>query len=125
MVLNEPALVLNRNWVPVDVTTVLKAICKVYDGAARALEPGNGTLHDFDSWSALRVAEGQPCIRTAKLTLPVPEVIVLGRYADVPRRAVAFSRRNLYQRDHCTCQYCGSRPGTAEVTIDHILPRPP
>ena len=33
----------------------------------------------------------------------------------VPRRTVAFTRRNLFERDHRTCQYCGCRPGTAEL----------
>ena len=41
----------------------------------------------------------------------------------MPRQGVAFSRRNLYRRDANTCQYCGRRPGTHELSIDHVLPR--
>ena len=26
-------------------------------------------------------------------------------------------------RDRETCQYCGARPGTRELTIDHVVPR--
>lgn len=123
MVLSEPTLVLNRNWVPIDVTTVMDAVCKVYEGVARVIHPADYTLHDFDSWASLKAVEGQPCIRTATLALPVPEIIVLARYGGVPQRCVTFSRRNLYRRDHYTCQYCGARPGTEELTIDHIVPR--
>lgn len=123
MVLNEATLVLNRHWLPVDVTTVCRALAKVYEGAARVVHPADYSVHDFDSWASLAVAEGAPCVRTATLSLPLPEVIVLARYAGQPDRRVAFSRRNLFKRDRYTCQYCGKRPGTEELTIDHVLPR--
>ena len=53
----------------------------------------------------------------------MPEVITLTGYERLPSAAVAFSRRNIYKRDHYTCQYCGVRPGTEELTIDHVVPR--
>jgi 5-methylcytosine-specific restriction endonuclease McrA len=105
------------------VTTVLEALVKVYVGAARALKPDDLTLHDFDSWAGLAAAKDQPRVCTATLAIPVPEVIVLTRYQSVPDRGVAFSRRNLFRRDRNTCQYCGAKPGTEELTIDHVLPR--
>jgi 5-methylcytosine-specific restriction endonuclease McrA len=123
VVLNDATLVLNKHWVPVDVTTVLDALCKLYDGSARALHPNDWSLHDFDSWSRVAVAREQPCVRTATLAIPVPEIIVLARYGNVPARYVAFSRINIYRRDHYACQYCGRKPGAAELTIDHVLPR--
>ncbi|HEY3319936.1 MAG TPA: HNH endonuclease [Planctomycetota bacterium] len=123
MVLQDPTLVLNRNWEPLEFTTVLDALCKVYAGSARAMKPDDYSLHDFDSWASLRVAAETPCVRTATLSIPVPEIIVLARYGKVPDRGVAFSRGNLYKRDRYTCQYCGCKPGTAELTIDHLVPR--
>ena len=123
MVLNDATLVLNKHWVPVDFTTVLDALCKLYAGSARAIKPDDFSVHDFNSWAQLKVADGAPCIRTARISIPVPEVIVLVRYGHVPDRGLAFSRGNIYKRDRYTCQYCGRRPGTAELTIDHVLPR--
>jgi 5-methylcytosine-specific restriction endonuclease McrA len=41
----------------------------------------------------------------------------------MPNPAAVFSRRNLFRRDHNQCQYCGLRPGTAELSIDHVFPR--
>jgi 5-methylcytosine-specific restriction endonuclease McrA len=123
VVLNGSTLVLNRNWVPVDITTVLNALTKVYDGSARVVKADDYTVHDFDSWTQVSVAEGEPCVRTATLEIAIPEVIVLSKYNDVPVRGVAFSRSNLYRRDAYKCQYCGVRPGTQELTIDHVLPR--
>jgi 5-methylcytosine-specific restriction endonuclease McrA len=41
----------------------------------------------------------------------------------MPVAAVTFSRRNVFKRDHNTCQYCGVQPGSEELTIDHVVPR--
>jgi 5-methylcytosine-specific restriction endonuclease McrA len=123
VVLSESTLVLNKNWLPVDITTVLNALCKVYEGAARVINPDDYSMHDFDSWSKVAVAPEYPVVRTATLSIPIPEVIVLARYGNVPQRGVAFSRRNLYKRDKYTCQYCGKSASTEELTIDHVLPR--
>ncbi len=121
--LSEPALVLNRSWFPIGTTTVRDAICLVYRAAAVALDPHDCSVHDFDSWAALRVAENEPCIRTVRLRLRIPEVIVLNVYDSVPRHRVAFSRRNIYKRDRFQCQYCGAKPPLTELTVDHVLPR--
>ena len=55
--------------------------------------------------------------------LRVPEVITLTGFERLPSAVVAFSRRNIYKRDHYTCQYCGTQPGSEELTIDHVVPR--
>ncbi len=121
--LNEAALVLNRSWYPIGTTTVRTAICMIYRSAARAFDPEESQTHDFDSWSSLRVSEGEPCIRTVRLRIKVPEIIVLTQYEAIPSRRVPFSRRNIYRRDHNRCQYCGARPNMDDLTIDHVLPR--
>jgi len=41
----------------------------------------------------------------------------------LPAAHVTFSRRNIFKRDHYTCQYCGAQPGSEELTLDHVLPR--
>jgi 5-methylcytosine-specific restriction endonuclease McrA len=64
-----------------------------------------------------------PCIRSARLRLPIPEVITLARYDRLPSTAITFSRRNVAKRDHYTCQYCGAQPGGEAITIDHVVPR--
>jgi 5-methylcytosine-specific restriction endonuclease McrA len=106
--LDQRALVLNRSWVAIDTTTVRKALVWMYRGLARAVTPENYQTHDFASIS---------------LRIRVPEIIILALYNEVPRKEVVFSRRNLYKRDRFTCQYCGTQPGSEELTIDHILPR--
>ena len=122
-VLTQPTLVLNRSWAAIATTTVRHALGLVYTGAARFIRPETYEVHGFESWADLAPEPDQPCIHTVSLQIPVPEVIVLTRYAGVPTQRATFSRRNLYKRDHNTCQYCGARPGTAELSIDHIVPR--
>jgi|GEM_PF-4272933 len=34
-----------------------------------------------------------------------------------------MKRWNLLYRDDFTCQYCGDRPGTNNLQLDHIIPR--
>ncbi|MBI4565792.1 MAG: HNH endonuclease [Planctomycetes bacterium] len=121
--LEYPALVLNRSWVPIRTTSVRDAFCLMIRGAARAVEPETYRTYDFDSWTEILAKEHEPHVRTVRLRIRVPEVILLTMYNKVPEREVVFSRRNLFKRDKNRCQFCGKRPGTSELTIDHIVPR--
>ena len=122
-VLSTPTLVLNRSWSAITTTTARKAIGLVYTGAARIIRPDTYETHGFDSWADLAVEDGEPSIRTVSFEMRIPEVIVLTHYTGMPTQEATFSRRNLYRRDRNTCQYCGGRPGTSELSIDHVVPR--
>jgi 5-methylcytosine-specific restriction endonuclease McrA len=122
-VLDQPAVVLNRHWVPIHLTTARHAIGLVYQSVARAVDPVDCSLHRFQTWADLRVPEDVACIHTPTLTIPVPEVVVLERFSRIPRRTVPFNRRNLFVRDQWSCQYCGQRLASGEITIDHVVPR--
>ncbi|MFK7741557.1 MAG: HNH endonuclease [Planctomycetota bacterium] len=122
-VLSQPTLVLNRSWVAIDTTSAGEAIRLLFKGAAKVVRPETYEAHEFDTWTDLAVAPDEPCIRTPTLRIRIPEVITLTNYDKVPQRSVAFTRRHLFERDRRTCQYCGKRPGTAELTIDHVVPR--
>jgi 5-methylcytosine-specific restriction endonuclease McrA len=122
-ILQRPTLVLNRNWQPVNVATVARALVLLWNESARVVDPADFQLYTWADWSSLRPADGEPAIRAVRFRLRVPEVIALESYDRVPRAAVAFSRRNLFKRDRNTCQYCGAQPGGEELTIDHIVPR--
>lgn len=95
----------------------------MFTGAAKAVAPKTFEVHGFETWMDLALEPGQPHVRTVSLRIPVPEVILLTRYSGVPNQRVTFTRRNLYRRDNSTCQYCGSRPGNQELSIDHVVPR--
>ena len=121
--LDQPALVLNRHWVPIHLTTARHAIGLVYQSVARAVYPEDCSLHRFQSWADLHVPDGVPCIRTPTLRIPVPEIVVLDHYGRVPSRGVPFNRRNLFVRDGYRCQYCARKLEGPEITVDHVIPR--
>jgi|SRR5579864_506224 len=122
-VLDRPTLVLNRNWQPVNVATVARSLTMLWNESARVVDPDDFRLYTWSDWARLAPRDGEPFIRTVRFRLRVPEVVTL-TYYDRPREsAVPFSRRNIFKRDHMTCQYCGARPGSEELTIDHVIPR--
>lgn len=97
----------------------------VRPGDEGATSSTSGAMSGAASGSASGLAEGP---RPGRLlgfgfSVAVPEVIALKTYDGYPVRGVAFTRRNVYRRDAHACQYCGRRPGLAELTIDHVLPR--
>ena len=65
-------------------------------------------------------AEYEEVVRSEKLTLPLPSVIVLKNYV-VPTKTVPFTRANLFLRDEFTCQYCGYKG--KDLTFDHVVPK--
>jgi 5-methylcytosine-specific restriction endonuclease McrA len=122
-VLERPALVLNRNWQPIHVTSVVRALVMLWNDTARVVDPDEYRLHTWSDWMQFEAPGDGPCIRTARLRLRVPEVVCLAHYDRLPSNAVTFSRRNVAKRDHYTCQYCGAQPGWEAITVDHVVPR--
>ena len=53
----------------------------------------------------------------------MPEVILLRTFNGFFRHEVRFSRRNIFERDKQTCQYCGKYFGKPDLTLDHVIPR--
>ena len=124
--LQRPTLVLNRRWTPIRTAPVQEAIGLVAKGTAVIIEPESFDTHDLFSWNDLsraRVKFGEALIRSPRLALVPPEVILLKTYEGEGGRAVVFSRKNLFKRDRYTCQYCGLQPGPEELTVDHVVPR--
>jgi len=124
--LQKPALVLNKAWMPIQVTSAREAISLVAKGAALIIEPGTFETHDLRTWNDVTRAKARlegETIRSTKLSILPPEVILLKVYPGIGERSVVFSRKNIFKRDHHTCQYCGAQPGPDALTIEHILPR--
>ncbi|MHC5542613.1 HNH endonuclease [Singulisphaera rosea] len=122
-VLERPTLVLNRHWQPVHVATVARSLTLLWNESAFVVDPEDFRLYAWSDWAKLVPREGEAFIRTVAFRMRVPEVLTLTRH-DRPRHtAVTFCRRNVFKRDHSTCQYCGRQPGSEELTIDHVIPR--
>ena len=117
-------LVLNRSWVAVQIASVRRAMSLLYQGLARAVHPVDYTLYDFDDWCELsRFVENGLFVHTVQLRIRVPEVVILRAFNGFVRQEIRFSRRNIFERDKNTCQYCGRRTPKTDLTLDHVIPR--
>jgi len=122
-VLNRPTLVLNRNWQPIGVATVARALVLLWNESARVVCPESFETFEWDDWAKIEPRFGEAFIQAVRFKLRAPEVITLTHYDRLPKATVTFSRRNIYKRDRFVCQYCGCQPGGEELTIDHVAPR--
>lgn len=123
-VLSEKVLVLNRSWVAVNVATVRRALTLVYQDVARIVAPEDYSTYDFEGWiEASQAAKSGKRIVSANFSFVVPEVIVLSTFNGRFSKEVRFSRRNIFERDENTCQYCGKKFDRGDLTLDHVIPR--
>lgn len=121
-VLNEPTLVLNRNWQPVTFLPVQTCIVNVMRDMASVLDPVNYLLLTFEEW-AVSKPDTDRWIKTAHEPIPAPEVIVLKKYGERPPRKIVFNKHTLAKRDEHQCQYCGADLYREKITVEHVLPR--
>ena len=68
------------------------------------------------------VSEYDRTVSSPSFEMRLPSVIALKEYVPQARKP-AFTRFNVFLRDRFTCQYCGDRFPTPELTFDHVIPR--
>jgi hypothetical protein len=54
---------------------------------------------------------------------PIPAVAKTKRFFQVKDSSVTFSRKNIFLRDHYTCQYCNQIFENKQLTHDHVIPK--
>jgi len=104
-VMQEPVLVLNATFEPINVTAVRRAMVLMLKGVAQAEEVSHAQVH------------------SASRALQVPSVIRLLAYRHIPQQTRALSRKNILLRDRNTCQFCRRMLPASELTLDHVVPR--
>lgn len=62
-------------------------------------------------------------VRTVTLQFQTPAVIRFFDKLRTNKRAIKFSRQNVYARDKGRCQYCGNNVRRDIATYDHVVPR--
>lgn len=102
-VLSSPVLVLNLNYVPINISTVRRAIILLSKGKAELLENHRGE------------------IRTVTATVGAPSIIRLVYLVKRPFAPRKLSKKEIFLRDRYTCQYCGKK--SQDLTLDHVVPR--
>jgi 5-methylcytosine-specific restriction endonuclease McrA len=101
--MNEPVLVLNANFQPINITSTYRAINLVLADKATLILNGRGVIHSVSR------------------TFPLPSIIRLNRMIKRPRPIVKLTRKEIFRRDNFTCQYCGRQ--LSNLTVDHVIPR--
>lgn len=125
--LDSPVLVLNRLWQPVHTCSARRALKLLCLGHAQVVQTDGEAryqTHDLDSWvehSANVIT--QELVRTVRLAVRVPKIIVLAFYDRLPRKEVKFTRQNVFLRDSHTCQYCRKVFSERDLNLDHVIPR--
>jgi len=104
-IMQEPVLVLNATFEPINVTAVRRAMVLMLKGVAQAEEISHTQVH------------------SASRSLQVPSVIRLLAYRHIPQQTRALSRKNILLRDRNTCQFCRRILSASELTLDHVVPR--
>ena len=103
--LQRPVLVLNASYEPINICAARRALVLVLKGVASAEE------------------ETLIAVHSARSHVRLPSVIRLLEYRRIPRQTRALSRKNILMRDRYTCQYCHRLLPSAELTLDHVIPR--
>src|ERR1041385_6534846 len=103
--LQKPVLVLNASYEPINICGARRALVLVLKGVASAEEESAHAIH------------------SARNAVRLPSVIRLLEYRRIPRQTRALSRKNILMRDRYTCQYCHRVLPSAELTLDHLIPR--
>jgi len=99
-------LVLSQSYEPVARVSWQRAITLVFEGKVEVVE-------EYDDWK----------VHSCTLEFKVPSVIRFLKGIFGRKRAVKFSRENVYTRDKGRCQYCACKVTRAESTYDHVTPR--
>jgi 5-methylcytosine-specific restriction endonuclease McrA len=99
-------LVLDARYIPVARVSWQRAITLLWEGKVEVIE-------EYEDRT----------VRSVTLEFKVPAVIRFLRAVRGGKRAVKFSRENVYSRDKGRCQYCSLKVPRHDFTYDHIVPR--
>ena len=103
--MHQPVLVLNASYEPINICAARRALVLVLKGVASTEEHAGMTVH------------------TSRASIRLPSVIRLLEYRRIPHQTRSLSRKNILMRDRYTCQYCHRTLPSAELTLDHVIPR--
>src|SRR5256885_10112369 len=98
-------LLLNASYEPLRIIPWKKALTLLFAGKVEVIEEYDQRVHSIT------------------FALKLPSIIRLLKYVRVKNHnRVKFSRANIYARDDYTCQYCGKKSPSEDLTFDHVVP---
>ncbi len=135
--LDTNVLLLNAHYLAMRIVSARRAFTLLFKRDERLepiaevvhIENGQYVSYNFEDWAALSRFrhEFEPArhdwIHTVRFAIAVPRIVRVLNFAKLPKQEVKFNRRNIFARDNNTCQYCGRRYSTSELSLDHVIPR--
>jgi len=123
-------LVLNNYYLAVHVCTAREAILLLTSHRAEVIDE-DYRRYSFDEWANYTIAHPElhnyycGIVHSPSVNIYVPYVIKLLEFdTSIPENTtIRYSRHNIYERDHNTCQYCGFKGNGKNLTVDHVIPR--
>lgn len=102
----ENTLLLNASYEPINVISWKKALTLLFQGKVEVIAEYEKELHSIT------------------FSIKLPSVLRLLKYIKLKSNftRIKFSRYNIYLRDDFSCQYCGKRFRSEELTFDHVVP---
>ena len=119
------SLVLTKDFQALDVVGVKKSMKYLCTDVGKAMDPETYQLYNFEEWiETFCKVEEFSSVRTEKLFIKIPEIIVLNRNYVRKKRIGprALSKRKVFDRDGNKCGYCTRTLNSKNRTIDHIIP---
>ena len=99
-------LVLDTSYIPVARVHWQRAITLLFQGKVEIIE-------EYEDKE----------IKSVTFSMKMPSIVRFLRALKGKKKAIKFSRENVYTRDKGTCQYCGLKVARPEATYDHVTPR--
>ena len=101
--MSRKVLVLNQDFRALTVCSVQRAFILVFSKKAELVTNDKTKM-----------------LRTVSASYPMPSIIRLNRYVNLPYKGVLLNRQNIFRRDGYKCQYCGCN---YDLTLDHVIPK--
>jgi len=89
--LKSRVLVLNQSYEPISICSAKKALLLLLTTKAELVEKKDGFV-----------------LHSVRSDFPLPSIIRLSRFINIPRKRIELSRKNILRRDGYRCQYCGT-----------------
>ena len=140
-ILNQRVLVLNAGWLAIGFRPLKKVIedmnssrspkkaLKIEYGLTPSGEPDYDNITEmlplgWDDWVTLLPRHfDEDVIRSARMEVRIPTVVIAPNYNKVPIKRFRATKRNIYERYGGKCAYTGRALSYKEATLDHVNPR--
>lgn len=126
--LSKKVLLINKNYQAIRTITIKRAIKLLWSENAVIVQPPNGESNSWQEftwqdWSVIKPKDDEDSLKTPSQVFKIPEIIKLENYSKTPSQTVRLTRRAIFKRDDYQCQFCGEKPSSDEISIDHLIAR--